>query len=199
MQAPSDPGLALLHATLSAFGTPPSAQWPEFVALFRPRALSKGEHWLLAGELPSSIAFVGQGLLRMYYLGLDGKQHNKTFVQAGDFAAALEALLCAEPSTLSVQALAPCTLWVADYARFAEFFERDMYWQRLGRRFAEQLCIKKARREAQLLMCTAPQRYARFRADYGPVEEQLPDLHIASYLGITPEAFSRLKRDLRRS
>src|SRR5688572_8180512 len=112
MDRASAPGILLLHRTLSFFGSPPPELWPEFAALFRPRKLNKGEHWLLAGDRTDSIGFVEEGVLRLYYLGLDGKQHNKTFVCAGDFAAALEALLSAEPSTLSIQALAPSTLWV---------------------------------------------------------------------------------------
>jgi CRP-like cAMP-binding protein len=145
------------------------------------------------------VGFVEHGVLRLYYLGLDGKQHNKTFVCAGDFVAALEALLCHTTSELSIQALTPSTLWVADYERFTAFYERDMYWQRLGRRFVEQVFVKKARREAEFLLCTAQERYAHFRRDHAELEDIVPDLHIASYLGITPEAFSRLKRDRRRS
>lgn len=48
---------------------------------------------------------------------------------------------------------------VVPYARLVALYERDRYWERFGRRLAERLYVKKARREAELLMDSAATRY----------------------------------------
>ncbi len=130
----------------------------------------------------------------MYYTRSDGKEFNKGFVSAPDFMSALEALLTQTPSKLTVQAITEMELLVAPYASVVDFFERDMYWQRLGRLVIEQVYVKKVRREASLLMNSAAERYEEFLAEHRALASRVPDYQIAAYLGITPQALSRLRK-----
>lgn len=182
-----------LEKQVRAIGGVPIPYFDEFAALFRHRALEKGEHFARAGELPTSVGFVYSGIARMYYTRRDGKEFNKGFVSAPDFVSALEALITKTPTPLAIRALTPMQLLVAPYDGVAGFFERDMYWQRLGRLVVEHVYVKKARREASLLMNTAAERYEQFLAEHRQIAGQVPDYHIASYLGITPQALSRLR------
>lgn len=186
--------LAVMRRVLSMTGQPPADQWDEVAALFQRKSLDKGEHFLQAGVRSSVFGFVASGLLRMYYLRRDGKEFNKSFIRAHDFTGATDSMLSGEETRISIQALEPSILLVADYRAFAPYYERHMFWQRLGRLFAEGLYLKKVRREAAFLMDSAGERYDAFRAEYGDIENRIPDYHIAAYLGITPESLSRLKR-----
>jgi CRP-like cAMP-binding protein len=183
-----------LARMLSRLNGAPPRSFDDFAASFRGRALEKGEYFVRAGEDASTVAVVCSGVARLFYTRGDGKEFNKGFVSAPDFMSVLEALITKEPSRLSVQALTPMQLLVAPYSRVSEFFERDPYWERLGRRIVEQVYVKKVRREASLLMDPAAERYRVFVAEHHAVSEAIPDYHVAAYLGITPEALSRLKR-----
>ena len=66
-------------------------------------------------------------------------------------------------------------------------------WERLGRLLTEQLYIKKEQREAEFLLDDAPTRYRNFQKQYPGLEDRLPQYHVASYLGITPVALSRIR------
>lgn len=186
----------MYRAVCESAGVPPASQWDEFARCFHLRSLPKGAQWITAGQTTTTVAFVAQGLLRMYYLREDGREFNKTFVYAPDFLGVLDALLTGESSRLSVQSLEPTTLLEVEHARACSFYERHPYWERFGRLFAERLYVKKARREAALLVESPAHRYRTFLDEHASLEQRVPDYHIASYLGITPETLSRLRKAL---
>lgn len=186
--------VGLLARLLTALSGEPPASFDDFAALFRARSLEKGEYFVRAGEESTAVALVCSGVARLFYMRDDGKEFNKGFVSAPDFMAVLEAIITQQPSRLSVQALTPMQLFVAPYSGISSFFERDPYWERLARRIVEQVYVKKVRREASLLMDSAAERYRAFVEEHRTVSDTVPDYHVAAYLGITPEALSRLRR-----
>jgi CRP/FNR family transcriptional regulator, anaerobic regulatory protein len=188
------PGRSALRQVLERTGPAPEAQWREFAALFRTLKVSKSAVWLQAGQQATQLGFLVSGLFRLYYTTADGKEWNKSFLVEGDFVASIHSLLQKVPSRLSIAALADAELLIAPYEAVERFYERDMYWQRLGRVLAERLVIKKLEREAALLIDTAAQRYEAFLREHPGLESRVPNFHIARYLGITPEALSRLRR-----
>jgi len=186
--------IAALRQLLLLLAGEPIPHFEEFAALFRRRSLAKGASLVRRGEAADTVAFVSSGVARMFYVRHDGKEFNKGFVSAPDFVSALEAQITQTPTSLSIQALTPMQVLVASYSELTRFYERDMYWQRAGRLIVERVYVKKVRREASLLMHTAAERYAEFLAEHHAVADQVADYHIAAYLGITPEALSRLRR-----
>ncbi|MEM9074397.1 MAG: Crp/Fnr family transcriptional regulator [Myxococcota bacterium] len=182
---------ALLGVIRHLAGTPPSR---DFLDLFRPLSLDRGDVFEPAGEPATRIAFIESGLLRMFYTRADGRAFNKSFVAELDFCAALESLLDGRPSRLSIEALEPSRLLVARYADFRALYDVDPYWERLGRLFIERLYLKKARKEAAFLLDSAAERYETFLREYPALEARVPDYHVASYLGVTPESLSRLRK-----
>lgn len=197
MTADERAAIDAMRSFLSQSGTLPEDHWQELARHLRHRCLERGAHLVRAGERPTTVAFVAEGLLRLYYGRADGREFNKSFVAAPDFASAHEALLTGEASRLAIQALEPTRLVVLDYAVLTSFYERDIVWQRMARLFVEGLYVKKARKEAALLMDSAAERYRTFTTECGHLEGRIADYHIASYLGITPEALSRLKPTVR--
>ncbi len=187
----------ILYQAFSVWaGPPPAEHWQALKARLRLQRITKGQWVNQAGDRPTELQFVCAGLLRMYYLRPDGREFNKSFLADPSFAADMVSLLEGSPSRMYIQCLEDSYLLSWNYQNLTELYQADAYFQKLGRLMAEHLYVKKIKREAALLMDSAGQRYEDFLQEYGSLENRLPDYHIASYLGITPEALSRLKKAL---
>jgi CRP-like cAMP-binding protein len=183
-----------LSQVLNQLIAPPKTELEGFLNLFEPRILEPGEYFLRAGDPSTALAFVNSGLLRFFYQTADGKEFNKSFIPENQFAAAYSAFLTGMPARFSTQALEQSHLLVCDLAPVIEMFDLHRCWEKLGRILAEQLYIKKETREAEFLLDDAETRYRNFQNSYPGLEDRLAQYHIASYLGITPVALSRIRR-----
>ncbi|EFM08597.1 putative transcriptional regulator, Crp/Fnr family [Paenibacillus curdlanolyticus YK9] len=187
-------GEAALRAALQRIAPIPDAQWASFRSIASRQSIAKQVHWLQAGEPARLIGFCTSGLFRMYYATPSGEEYNKSFCGTADFIASYSSLLLDAPAFFSIQALADSELLVFRYSEFRSLFDKHPCWERIGRVLIEQLYIKKETRERELLILSAEARYRQFLDHYGPLAAAIPQYHIASYLGITPVALSRIRR-----
>ena len=164
--------------------------------IFHPRTAEVREDILLPHTSVHEIYFVCHGLLRFYYLSDEGIESNKAFVAENSFAGALAAMNLNLPVIYGIQALEPTTYLVAQLQDFIDLYEQDYVFERLGRKFAEWILIRKELRMRSLLQQQARQRYISFMQNYPELISRVPQYHIASYLGITEVSLSRIKREL---
>ena len=82
------------------------------------------------------------------------------------------------------------------FERMFELFERDRHWERFGRKAAEYQTLLNEEREAEFLLDDATVRYVRFGEQYPDLEKRITQYHVASYLGITNVALSRIRKKL---
>ena len=172
------------------------ASWSAAVDQFVYRRYRTGEHVIEAGQAVRRIGFLLEGLARYYYLTREGKEFNKSFAQAGSPLTSVIALVTGQPSPFYIQALDACECCFITYQAFTALSDQYREWERLGRHLLEQLAIKKERREADFLLCSPQKRYQQFLEEYDEMADRIPNYHIASYLGITEVALSRIRRRL---
>ncbi len=158
-----------------------------------PVSFRKGDYLVRAGEENGGLYFVARGLVRFVYVTEDGREFNKSFASEGTFVGCLRSMLTRQCCRFAIQALEDSEmLLLPNQARLA-LYQRFPEWERLGRLLAEQLALKKEAREAELLLDSAETRYRHFLAEHPDLAERLPQYHIASYLGITHVALSRIR------
>ncbi len=167
--------------------------WQRLEQHFTLHVLPGGTCLVRAGEAARAFGYVISGSIREYYATPEGREYNKAFGFAGDLTGSLADLLSRGPSTVTIEALEATRLWVAPYARLQHLFETDPAWQRAGRLFAEMMFSYKARREFELLTMSAQQRYQALLDRRPDLELRVPQYHVASFLGITPVALSRIR------
>ncbi len=162
----------------------------------RVRRLARGGFFLEAGERAVWCGTVVTGLVREYFPIEDGREVTRGFAGPGDYVGSLSDLVLGAPARSAVVAEADARIVVVPWARMQEAARRPA-WAALLARVTERLYLAKAEREYELLALDALARYRRFLDRYERLAPVIAQRHVASYIGVTPEHLSRLRRRLR--
>ncbi len=172
----------------------PESEWEYLAAHLMECEFEKNEYLVRAGDVAQNFYFVVQGLVRLFYSTEDGKEFNKAFAMENGFAGSFHSLILQAPCGFFIQAMESTNTVVLPNRVMRELYERHACWERLGRRNAENLALIKEAREKELLLDSLETRYRRFLKEYPGLADRIPQYHIASYLGVTNVALSRLRR-----
>jgi CRP-like cAMP-binding protein len=185
-------GLAVTHAPAALIACLRASA--ERARLWRPISLSKGRSIDWHGADATRLIIVERGLVKLSYLSSSGEERIKSFIaDQGLFSGVDEVAehpfeaICLEPSSI-VSLPMP---WVRSAT------QEDPAIERAVGEFWSWLSARKRARENALLCLSASQRYLAFQAEAPTLLGRLSQGDIARYLGITPIAFSRIKRRLR--
>ena len=163
--------------------------------LLRRKRYSKGDDFVTEGQIPTSFAFVVEGLFYQRYTGREGDRVVKYFFPEHRIAASVSATLAGQPSVFTITAIEDSV--VLEYS-FAEFRKLVSIFPDIAAfyiRYMEQhWIIEKEPDEISFRHDTALERYQRLVRKSPTLVKRLKQHHIAAWLGITPESLSRLKK-----
>lgn len=171
---------------------PPAAA--ELCRRARPTNLTKGEALLREGGRWQHLWWVERGALRLYYLDLDGQAANKNFYLDGALLWPITSALRGEPVRFWVEALEPGRVWALPWSAWASATQGFAPWQALEHRVLAALLQDKMAREQAFLQLSATERYLALRSEHPDWLARIPLRHLASWLGITDVALSRIRR-----
>lgn len=165
---------------------------------FSPVRFHKGEQWIEEGKVCRQVAYVMEGKLRIYYLDDNGEEVTCYFVTPGNFVSSFTSFLTNTPTKENIEAIEDSTLLViskTDLEKLSEEVPKVHIWRRV---VAENLFIVMEKRIAMLQSKTANERYERMLKDNPEIIQTIPLQYIASFLGITPQHLSRLRKELQK-
>jgi CRP-like cAMP-binding protein len=113
------------------------------------------------------------------------------------FAGSFHSLIRQQPCGFFIQALEKTETIVLPNRVLNEFYDRHACWEQLGRKNAEQLVLIKEAREKELLLDSLEVRYQRFLKEFPGLANRIPQYHIASFLGVTDVALSRIRKKIK--
>jgi CRP-like cAMP-binding protein len=147
---------------------------------------------LKEGQRELYLSFVEKGILRYFFAG---EENDLTFAFSfqDEFASAYDSFVTQTPSEYCIQALTETILWRISYADLQQVYAETSVGERIGRFAAEQLYLQKSNREHSLLRDTAEQRYLKLFSEQPLLMKHIPMKYLASYIGITPQALSRIR------
>ncbi len=170
--------------------------WKEVFPLFTKVELSPGDFFVKENVHAKKIAFLEKGILRAFFTNKEAKEYNKQFFVDASLIGAYSSLLSNERNKIPQQALSKCILWEAKYSDIKKLFEKFHDFEKLGRKIAEYYFLEKERKELEMALLNATERYVLFKKSFPNLEQKIPQYHIASYLGITATQLSRLRNKL---
>ena len=166
----------------------------ETLAAFAPRRYRKGEYFAFAGQVQDKIGFVVDGLFFMYVDDENGRTFTKDFLTNHQFL--LAAFDPAKGSLANIRAIRPSLILEARYSDIQRLFARCPEFAALSRRRMEREVEAIYARLESFAGMEAKARYLLFREKFVPIESEIPQYLIASYIGVTPTQLSRIRKKL---
>lgn len=191
--------LDLLFALLNEISPLLANSWNEAKQYFKLITFQKDEHIFNIGDKVTKFYFLIDGLARYYYISDEGKEYNKSFAEKpGHLISSISSVsMQNEYSPFCVEALSSIKVLAISYNDFMQLGKKYSCWNDLTIAIYERLIVKKERREADFLLLNAQKRYEKFLNDYSMIANCVPNYHIASYLGITEVALSRIRKKMK--
>lgn len=165
-------------------------------SVFLPKKLRKRQYFLQEGDVCRYQAFVSKGILRSYTIDEKGSEHVLQFAPEGWWITDLFSYLTDEPSTLAIDALEDAELLLITRPAWEALMQKVPGLEGYFRVLIQNHLIATQRRLMQTLTQTAEEKYVKFAETYPACIQRIPQHMIASYLGITRETLSRLRKQM---
>jgi CRP-like cAMP-binding protein len=166
------------------------------VKFFKPKKLRKNQFLLNEGEVCTHIGFVNSGCLRQYTIDNKGTEHIIQFAIEDWWVSDLNSFLSGKPSEYNVDALQDSEVLLLEKSARDDLLDNCPKMERFFRLLTEANHVATHQRIADSLSASAEERYLKFIKTYPKLFETVPQNQIASYLGITPQSLSRIRKDL---
>ena len=184
----------ILQAYFERNGTLTSEEINFMRSVVLPRHLKKGEFLLREGEIPRYGAFVCQGFLRSYFVDNKGKEHVVKFAHESWWISAKPGVGEDAPSSVFIDAIEDSDILLVDKAGHVSLMQRVPLYASSFLAGIQKRSEAKEKRIVNSLAATAEERYHEFIKTYPSIAQRVPQHMLASYLGITPETVSRIRR-----
>lgn len=163
---------------------------------FIPKKLRKKQYLLQEGDVAKYLAFVEKGFLRSYTVDERGSEHIIEFAFEGWWMGDSFSMLTGEPSVYNIDALEDCELLLLTKQAEDEMMEKIPKMERFFRLLLQNHLIATNRRLVSSLSNTAEEKYNQLIQACPTIPQRVPQHMMASFLGITPETLSRLRKQI---
>lgn len=169
------------------------ADWLLFCSRLEEVNFKKKALLLTAGQTENYLYFIQKGITR-FYIPQEADDLTFGFTFQDNFVSAYDSFLTQTPSTYCVEALTNVAAWRVSYSDMQAIYTQSQTGNAIGRHAGEALFLEKTKREISLLKDTAQQRYLALFKEQPQLLQHIPLKFIASYIGITPQALSRIRK-----
>lgn len=163
---------------------------------FAVKRVKKNQFLLNEGDVCRYLWFVNSGCLRKYKIDGKGNEHIIQFAINDWWISDLYSFLSGRPAEYGIDALQDSEVLVISASSRDELLDKCPKMERFFRLLIEANHVASHQRIAGSLSSSAEERYLEFLKSYPQLFEQVPQNQIASYLGITPQSLSRIRKEL---
>ena len=162
----------------------------------KPRLIKRREFILNEGEICRYSAFVTSGCLRGFTVDKNGIEHVLSFAPPDWWMADMYSLISQKPGILNIEALEDTAIIILTKVNQEKLYLEVPKFERFFRILTEKSLVANQQRIVDNLSLTAEERYNIFCLRYPTLIDHLPQKQIASYIGVTPEFFSRMRSEM---
>jgi len=167
----------------------------QIVAAFKPRILKAGDHFIRQNKPSNELAFITEGVMRIYITHDDVQEATKYFMRINQFSMDIRSFYDHSLADASVQAVVETKLLVTNRLECQRLSEAIPKLYMLTKSLTEVTLLNKIKDNDYLHFGTAKQKYEEFLRRYPDLAKVVPLQYIATYLQIAPQSLSRLRKN----
>ncbi|AYZ11626.1 Crp/Fnr family transcriptional regulator [Chryseobacterium arthrosphaerae] len=160
---------------------------------FKPRLYRKRQYILQEGDVCKQFNFVVKGCLRTYRIDKKGNMHILQFATENWWTMDIASFHEKKPSGLNIEAVEDTVVLQINYQDLIQLYRKAGKFDRIFRVLIENAYVTLQNRLLENISSTAEERYTTFLEVYPHLLNRLPQIQIASFIGVTPEFLSRLR------
>ena len=174
-----------------------SLDWNFFISKLHRRIITKKSVFIKVNQIENHISFIESGIVRLF-IPRDNPEKEITFGFSfkNQFVSAYDSFLTQSPSNYQLQALTETSVLSISYKDLQSVYKSTQIGNFIGRLTAEDLFLIKSNREQNLLNLNAEQRYLKLFKERPELLKFVPLKYISSYIGVTAQALSRIRKRL---
>lgn len=169
--------------------------WNAFKDQLTYHKLKKSDLLWGIGEVCNDVGFITKGVMRHFFYRGDDEVTGQFFFE-NTFVTTYASLITGQSTETAWQALEEVELLMISKDSLHKLFDKYKSWERFGRLMAEHTVVVMQRVRADLTSATPKEKYLQLIKERPKVIERVPLHLIASYLGMTPEHLSRVRREI---
>ncbi|KRD58770.1 cyclic nucleotide-binding protein [Flavobacterium sp. Root935] len=154
--------------------------------------LKKDDYFVEAGKVLRHVGFIVEGILRICYYNNKGEEITKIFIEERHLLYNLKNV----PSTEYIQAATDCKLLTFSNQDWKEIADTIIDWDTIIQKITNKSLAQKLERVSPLISQDASTRYLEFMEKYPTLVNRIPLSYIASYLGMTKQSLSRIRKNI---
>lgn len=182
-----------IYELISSFTQVSDHYWDELKKRLEFVTYKRNELITKAGDVEDYLYILVEGSVRTFYRN-NQKEYTISFSFAESAFSSYASLISRKPSRLDIQALSEVKAFRITYEDTAALNEKTEDSNIVGRKMLEYYYLAREKKEINLLSRTAEENYFDLFNEQPEIISSIPQKHIASYLGITPESLSRIRR-----
>ncbi|MFP8892774.1 Crp/Fnr family transcriptional regulator [Chryseobacterium cucumeris] len=186
----------LLFKNISQYINLPEEDFQKFAKPFERKTFKKKEVVLKEGDYCFFEGFVLNGCFKIYYLNENGLEQTLYFAVEGWWITDIDSLINTVPSILNIEALEDSEVLMISRKDKENLYKTMPQIEKLFRIMNQKSSVALQRRILSLTGKTADKRYLEFLEKYPGLEQRITQQQVASYLGITHEFLSKIRRKM---
>ncbi|MGB5698941.1 Crp/Fnr family transcriptional regulator [Muriicola sp.] len=167
--------------------------------VFKERSVKRRQYILQAGDISKLNTFVVEGCFKMFMIDANGKEHNLQFAIENWWIGDIGSFHSEQPSKLYIEAIENSVILQINKEDQLKLFVEHPKFNRIFRVITENALVSTQKRVLQNISSTAEERYVDFMERYPQFFNRISNVQIASYLGVTPEFLSTIRKRIVKS
>lgn len=162
----------------------------------RETELKRGAYFSQAGKIPKQVGFIVEGVIRGCYYNNKGEEITRCFISENNLMVDYINFEADSASAEYLQACTDCRLIVFSKQSWEELSHTIVDWDNIKNKMV-QICMYQKSRKGPVISQDATTRYLEFMKNYPTLINRVPLAYIASYLGVTQQSLSRIRKNIR--